>query len=168
MIKKETLNSIFIISYPGKKGKWFHTKAPPAAGLSFHPPIPGAESSGNFIFSILPFFLISSSLPCYPCHPSILQFLSCYSSNDSHFEIFHAPFRPGANPPLPRSKSSSHEFFSGDMLSIPFIISQFGNFTPPVHIPHIYSLPHQRQYLPDSPDSPEIIPDNPDSKAFTL
>ena len=26
---------------------------------------------------------------------------------------------------------------------------------PPVHIPHKYSLPHQRQHLPDHPDHPD-------------
>jgi len=37
-----------------------------------------------------------------------------------------------------------------------------------MQIPHIYSLPHQRQYLPDIPDHPEIIPDIPETEVFPL
>ena len=33
---------------------------------------------------------------------------------------------------------------------------------PPVHIPHKYSLPHQRQHLPDNPDHPR------DSRQFPI
>ena len=55
------------------------------------------------------------------------------------------PIIPGI-PEIPDSKA----FLSQNFPSHPAIVA-IGN-PPPVHIPHIYSLPHQRQHLPDSPD----------------
>ena len=49
-----------------------------------------------------------------------------------------------------------------------FLYSAFGPHLFSMQIPHIYSLPHRRQYLPDIPDHPEIIPDIPETEVFPL